>query len=143
MLLYLFLVCVSHSVVSDSSQSHGLRSPPGSSVHGILWARIVEWVAISFSRGFISQVFSFPFHSALICHIYGSLLLSVSYFHYFLPQHKTFLGKFLLYNFACHQWPVLVVSYSISILPCFLIYRPFILLKAVKYSAKRQHFQDS
>ena len=24
---------------------------PGSSVHGILWARILEWVAISFSRG--------------------------------------------------------------------------------------------
>ena len=27
------------------------RSPPGSSVHGILQARILEWVAISFSRG--------------------------------------------------------------------------------------------
>ena len=27
-------------------------SPPGSSVHGILQARIVEWVAISFSRGY-------------------------------------------------------------------------------------------
>ena len=26
-------------------------SPPGFSVHGILWARILEWVAISFSRG--------------------------------------------------------------------------------------------
>ena len=33
-----------------------LRNPmdsslTGSSVHGILWARILEWVAISFSRG--------------------------------------------------------------------------------------------
>ena len=27
-------------------------SPPGSSVHGTLHARILEWVAISFSRGF-------------------------------------------------------------------------------------------
>ena len=27
-------------------------SPPGSSVHGILQARILEWVAILFSRGF-------------------------------------------------------------------------------------------
>ena len=27
-------------------------SPPGSSVHGILQARILEWVAIPFSRGF-------------------------------------------------------------------------------------------
>ena len=26
-------------------------SPPGSSMHGILQARIIEWVAISFSRG--------------------------------------------------------------------------------------------
>ena len=26
-------------------------SPPGSSVHGILQARILEWVAVSFSRG--------------------------------------------------------------------------------------------
>ena len=26
-------------------------SPPGSSVHGILQAKIVEWVAIPFSRG--------------------------------------------------------------------------------------------
>ena len=27
-------------------------SPPGSSVYGILQARILEWVTISFSRGF-------------------------------------------------------------------------------------------
>ena len=26
-------------------------SPPGSSVHGVFQARILEWVAISFSRG--------------------------------------------------------------------------------------------
>ena len=26
-------------------------SPPGSSIHGILQTRIMEWVAISFSRG--------------------------------------------------------------------------------------------
>ena len=27
------------------------RSPPGSSVHGILQARILEWIAVLFSRG--------------------------------------------------------------------------------------------
>ena len=27
------------------------RGPPGSAVHGILQARILEWVAISYSRG--------------------------------------------------------------------------------------------
>ena len=30
--------------------SHGLYSPPGSSIHGIAQARILEWVAISFSK---------------------------------------------------------------------------------------------
>ena len=38
-----------HSVVSDSCDPMDC-SPPGSSVHGILQARILEWVAISFSR---------------------------------------------------------------------------------------------
>ena len=40
----------SHWVVSDSGDPMDC-SLPGSSVHGILWARILEWVAISFSRG--------------------------------------------------------------------------------------------
>ena len=46
-------LCVSHSVVSDSLQPHGrgARSLPGSSVHEILQVRILEWVAIPFSRG--------------------------------------------------------------------------------------------
>ena len=33
--------------MSDSLQPHGLYSLPGSSVHGISQARILEWVAIS------------------------------------------------------------------------------------------------
>ena len=48
--IYIY-VCVSHSVMSDSLWPHGLYSPPSSSVHGILQARILEWVAISFSKG--------------------------------------------------------------------------------------------
>ena len=43
-------VRVSHSVVSSSSQSMDC-SPPSFSVHGILQARIVEWVANPFARG--------------------------------------------------------------------------------------------
>ena len=38
------------SVVSDSLWPVDC-GPPGSSVHGVLQARILEWVAISFSRG--------------------------------------------------------------------------------------------
>ena len=47
------LFSLSHfcSVVSYSLQLHGL-CPPGFSVHEILQARILEWVAISFSRRF-------------------------------------------------------------------------------------------
>ena len=47
-------VCVyecAYSVAFDSLLSHVLCSLPGSSVHGISQARILEWVAISFSRG--------------------------------------------------------------------------------------------
>ena len=40
----------SRSVVSDSLQPVDW-SPPNSSIHGILQARILEWVAIFFSRG--------------------------------------------------------------------------------------------
>ena len=43
-------VCVGCSVMSDSVQLHGLL-PEGSSVHEILQARILQWVAIPFSRG--------------------------------------------------------------------------------------------
>ena len=42
-------VCVSCSIMSNfcDSMDYG---PPGSPVHGILQARILEWIAISFSR---------------------------------------------------------------------------------------------
>ena len=39
------------SVLSDCLQSHDC-SPPGSSVHGIFYAGILEWLAISYSRVF-------------------------------------------------------------------------------------------
>ena len=45
---HMLLIVVPTWSVSDSLQPHGL---PGSSVHGILQARILEWVAISFFRG--------------------------------------------------------------------------------------------
>ena len=46
----LLLLSVSHSVVSDFCEPTDC-GPPGSSLHGILHARILEWVATSFSRG--------------------------------------------------------------------------------------------
>ena len=46
-------------------------SPPGSSVHGILQARILEWVAIPFSRG-SSQ----PGDQTQVSHIAGGFFTS-------------------------------------------------------------------
>ena len=53
-------------VISDSLRPHGECSLPGSSIHGIFQARILEWVAISFSNlyeGF--PVKTFPVLSSL------------------------------------------------------------------------------
>ena len=41
---------LSHLVISSSLRPMDC-SPPGSSVHGIVQARILEWVAVPFSRG--------------------------------------------------------------------------------------------
>ena len=53
------------SVMSDSLQPVNC-SPPGPSVHGILQARILEWVTISFSRGS-----SWPRDRTQVSHIVG------------------------------------------------------------------------
>ena len=47
---------LSRSVVSDSCNPMNY-SLPGSAVHGIFQARILEWVAISFSRSNIQQIY--------------------------------------------------------------------------------------
>ena len=47
---FLICVCATCSIVSDSLWPHDC-SPPGSSVHGIFQAKILELVAFSFSRG--------------------------------------------------------------------------------------------
>ena len=56
-------VCSVASVMSNACDPMDC-SPPGSSVYGILQARILEWVAISFSRG-SSQ----PRDQTLVSHI--------------------------------------------------------------------------
>jgi len=45
-------------------------SPPGSSVHGVLQARILEWVTIPFSRGS-----SLPRDETQVTHIAHSLYI--------------------------------------------------------------------
>ena len=103
--------CMSHSVVLDSPLSGWARchkctvtqsrltfcnpmdcSPSGSSVHGVLQARILEWVAISSSRG-SSQ----PRDQTWVFRIAGkffTIWANVSF--YLLPTigHLTFFLKF-------------------------------------------------
>ena len=50
LLIICVYACPVALVVSYSLQPHGLYKPLGSSVHGILQARILEWVAMHSSR---------------------------------------------------------------------------------------------
>ena len=50
LLLHILCVCV-RSLSCSTLLQHMDCSPPGSSVHGIFQARILEWVDISISRG--------------------------------------------------------------------------------------------
>ena len=49
-LTWISLITVLVAYMSDSLQPH-LCSPPGSSIHEILQARMLEWVTIPFSKG--------------------------------------------------------------------------------------------
>ena len=42
---------LNHAAVASSLRPHGLHGLPGSSVRGIFQERILEWVAISYSKG--------------------------------------------------------------------------------------------
>ena len=71
----------SQSVVCDSLDPVDY-SPPGSSVHGIFQARILEWVAISYSRGS-----SRPWDQTCVCWV-------------------SFIGRQVLYH--CATWETYV-----------------------------------
>ena len=75
-------------------------SPPCSSVHGIFQARVLEWVAISFSRGF-----SLPRDRTQVSRIVSKTLYRLShqgshYFSYF----------FFLISLLLERSPEVVVS---------------------------------
>ena len=84
LLLWWWFSC---SVVSDPLRLHDC-SPPGSSVHGIFQARILEWVAVSFSRG-ASQ----PRDRSLVSYIAGSLLHCRRILHWHQGSRFVIAGK--------------------------------------------------
>ena len=85
-------------------------SPPGSSVHGIFQARILQWVANFFSKGSsdpgnkpesyvscIGRQFLFYFHKHPLCTIYSSLST--------IPNSWQPLYFYSLNNFAFYRIP--------------------------------------
>ena len=80
-------------------------SPPGSSVHGILQARILEWVAISFSKGTFPALGSNPNLSHCRQILYCLSYLGSSTRLLRLKQ-KTKNCRIIIYSFACVTFPV-------------------------------------
>ena len=112
----LLLWKLSHSVMSNSL--HPLDcSPPGSSIRGIFQARVLEWVAISFSRGS-----SWPRDWTQVSHtagrhftiwatrevyfIYSRVYMLISN-SWFIPASLGPFGKNVLLFYACDSISVL------------------------------------
>ena len=66
MIHFFFCVCAKSLRLCPTLCNPVDCSPPNSSVHGILQARILEWVAISFSRGIFPTQGSSPHHLHLL-----------------------------------------------------------------------------
>ena len=77
-------------------------SPPGSAVHGIFQARILEWVAISFSR----ESFWFRDQSCISCTCRWTLYLwttmSIAFKNYFIIFKLFYIGVYLINNVVFH-----------------------------------------
>ena len=84
-------------------------SPPGSSLHGILQARILEWVAISFSRGSsrprdqtpVSRIAGSYFNFWATREAYFSISNLLNYDKYFLNWHISKLVTNYIYSTKC------------------------------------------
>ena len=71
-------------------------SLPGSSVHGILQARILEWVAISFSRG--SSQWSNPGHlhcRKILYHLSHQTLSFSTWILFYMPARKEYYRNYV------------------------------------------------
>ena len=102
-------------------------SPPGSSVPGILQARILEWVAISFSlSGHYLSVYLAD-SKALVSSKHLTLLASSLKLSFSLPYITLFLSWFsfsrtALFKFVFSLLPQEGISKSFAICPPFLVF---------------------
>ena len=110
-------------------------SLPGSSVHGILHARILEWVAIPFSRGiFLTQGLNWGLlHCRQILYhlshqgspLKPSLLLQMAKFHIFMTEECIYVCVciFIYHTFFIHlsvdlMWCRILIDLQILNHPC-------------------------
>ena len=108
----IFLCGCAHacSVVSNSSQPHGACncSLPGSSVHEIFQARILEWVSVSFSRRIFPTQGSNPYLLHLLHLQVDSLpLVPPGYFCHPIKKPHTQSSNFLCLTFTS-SWESLI-----------------------------------
>ena len=123
---------LSHSVVSDSNPM-GCR-PPGSSVHGISQARILEWVAISFSRESSHKIFSPAckvYHDVNVLHYPCSdlPLILLSLLNYVMSLESNFLDfSTALAKFPYWKWPFLpyLDNFFLFLKKKFFLFEPFL-----------------
>ena len=129
-------------------QPHGPYSPPGSTVHGIFQARILEWVAISFSRGSSWardwNCISYTVRQVL-CHYAIHIHISPPSWTSLLPPHPTSLG-----HHGASRWELPVLDSSFPLAICFSygsIYMPMLLFQLIPPSPSltegRHVFQTS
>ena len=125
------LVALSYPTLCDSMDC----SCPGSSVHGILQAEVLEWVAIPFSRGsshpraqtqvscIVGRFFTFWITKEALFVIYRALLKFFQYYKFY---------GLLFSNLSCIKyygkiwnkwkgWPRVVKKYNWSIMYCFAL----------------------
>ena len=134
-------MCVNCSIVSDSLQPHEL---PGSSVHGLLQARILEWAAISFIRDLLdpwndrSPVLASRFFNTwalreallpIFNWVYCFLNLKFSEFHMY-SRYKTYSSYIICRYFLLETYLFILLTVSFaeqefsfwSVSVCLLIY---------------------
>ena len=87
-------------------------SPPGSFVHGILQARILEWVAIRFSRGSFR-----PSDGTLVSHIAGRFFTVWATRESWWNMKYSHIAK-KLWSFLYMMWPLLKSHLSFLSLGC-------------------------
>jgi len=118
----------SRSVVSDSLWPVDC-SPPSSSVHGFLRARILEWVAISFSHVFnilLNQSIDFLFYLFYLCFLdypFCSFYGFQFYYKYLLYHFLNILIKVIFSaSLISSKYLLPVVLFILPILSCFQLF---------------------